>query len=172
MLFPTHLAAAYLVGERWAYPSVPVVLGAALPDVVDKPLAMAGVVDLYHSVGHSLLALLGLAVAVRLSGPSAAVRVPGSSAAARVGRTGLALWVGWASHLALDAGHMVLNGRPGDVRFLAWPFVRHRPAVHLPPVEFLGHYLGTPASVVEVGIWAGVAYVAVTDRVRADDGAA
>lgn len=135
MLFPTHLVAAYLLGTRWDLSRSWAVAGAALPDLVDKPLGVLGIAELYHSIGHSLLFLIGLSVVIRL------------------GRGGLALWIGWASHLALDAVHMTINGRPGDVRFLGWPLVGHEPAVQLPPLEFLFHYVGTPAFFVEVAIW-------------------
>ena len=82
----------------------------------------------------------------------------------RVGRLGVALWVGWASHLGLDAVHMVVNGRPDDVRFLAWPFVHHVPAVDLPPVEFFFHYLWTPSFFLEVAMWLGAGLLLVAER--------
>lgn len=141
MLFPTHLAAGYLLGHRLPLPPVPVVAGAALPDLVDKPLAMAGAVDLFHTVGHSALAAAALGVLALRS------------------RAALALWVGWASHLALDAFGMVLNGRPADVQFLLWPAVRHTPAVRLPPVEFALAYVGTPAFFLEGLVWVAVLWV-------------
>lgn len=141
MLFPTHLVAAYLVGRRWNLPTYWVVLGAALPDVVDKPLAMAGVLELYHTVGHSLL-LLGALSVLGLAG-----------------RQWAAFLVGWASHLFLDSVHQTVNGRPEDVRFLAWPVVRHEPAVQLGPVDFLFHYPGTPSFFLEIPIWIAAIYV-------------
>jgi hypothetical protein len=151
MLFPTHLVAAFLLGRQWRL-SVPlVVLGAALPDVVDKPAAMLGIFELFHSVGHSLLALV------------AAVFV-----ASRYRRL-VPLCVGWASHLVLDAAHMLLNGRPADVQFLAWPFVMHTPAVNLPPLEFAAFYLWTPSFFVELVIWLAFGYVVVTSRRVSDD---
>lgn len=135
MLFPTHLVAGYLLAFRWDFPPYWVVAGTALPDVVDKPLAMAGVSDLYHSVGHSLLALAGALAVLAL------------------GRAAVAVWLGWASHLALDAAHVIVNGRPEDVRFLAWPLLEYTPTVTLPPVEFAVYYLGTPSFYAEVLIW-------------------
>lgn len=156
MLFPTHLLVGYVLGRRWDMPTLWVVAGAALPDVLDKPLAMVGVFELYQTVGHSLLALVVAAVAI------AAGR---NAVAGSLGRNGLALWVGWASHLAADAVHMVVNGRPADVRFLAWPFVHHVPAVQLPPVEFLFHYLWTPSFFLEVAIWLGVVVVLLNGSV-------
>jgi hypothetical protein len=145
MLFPTHLAAAYVLGRRWEL-SVPlVVAGAALPDLVDKPAAMVGLVDLYQSAGHSLLALVvGFAVVFSC-------------------RAWTPFWLGWASHLLLDAFHMLLNGRPEDVLFLVWPAIEHTPAVDLPPLDFFVYYLGTPSFYVEFVVWGLVAYVLVAD---------
>ena len=158
MLFPTHLVAGYLCTLRWRLSPYWAVAGAALPDLVDKSVAMGGFYDLYHSLGHSLaglvigtLVVLGLARTVRRGG------------AAR--RAGTAVLVGWTSHLALDAVHMVLNGRPGDVRFLAWPLVEHTPAVTLPPVEFALFYVGTPAFYVELFVW-GLFAAVLADRPR------
>lgn len=135
MLFPTHLVAAYLLGRWVQLPIVPLLIGAALPDVIDKPLAMLGVVDLYHSIGHSLLALGLFAIVLMF------------------GERWIAFWIGWASHLVLDVVQMVLNGRPEDSLFLLWPIVQHQPAVDLGPVQFAMYYVGTPAFWVEVGIW-------------------
>jgi len=143
MLFVTHLVAAVLLGRRWTLSPAWLVAGAALPDLVDKPLAMAGVVDLYHTVGHSAL-LVVLAVPIAL-----------------VGRRGLAGAVGWASHLALDAFHVVINGRPGDAVFLVWPLATPATPLALPPGDFFLYYLWSPSFFVEVGIWAAAGVTAV-----------
>jgi hypothetical protein len=135
MLFATHLLAAVLLGRRLALLPAWLVAGAALPDVVDKPLAMAGVVDLYHTAGHSALLVV--------------LAVP----AAMAWRRGLAVAVGWASHLALDALHVGINGRPEDAIFLVWPLATPATPLKLPPGQFFVYYLWTPSFVVEVGIW-------------------
>lgn len=135
MLFPTHLLAAALLGRATTLSSRWLLVGAALPDIVDKPLAMAGVVELYHTIGHSAVLLL---VAVPL---------------ARYSRAGAAAAVGWGSHLLLDALHVVVNGRPDDVRFVAWPLVVPSDPLGIPPGSFLLHYLWTPSFFLEVGIW-------------------
>lgn len=141
MLFPTHLVAAYVVGKRWQLSLFWIVTGAAAPDLIDKPVAIVGLVDLYHSIGHSLPLFLGISVVVFVQ------------------REWVALWVGWGTHLLLDASHMVINARPEDLRFLAWPVIKHKPAVHLPPIDFLVYYLGTPSFYIEIGIWIVAAYV-------------
>jgi len=143
VLFPTHLLAAAVLGRLSRLSPLWLVAGAAVSDLVDKPLAMAGVVDLYHSVGHSALSLV-VVVPVALSG-----------------RAGLAAAVGWASHLCLDALHIVVNGRPGDVVFLAWPLVTPTDPLALPPGSFFSHYLGTPSFFLELALWAGVGVAAL-----------
>lgn len=143
MLFATHLLIAALVARNRSYPLPWAVAGAALPDVVDKPLASAGIVDLFHTVGHSAL-LLPLAVAVAL-----------------VDRRGLALAVGWGLHLAADAVHIVVNGRPTDALFLGWPLVRPPTPLAIPPGEFFWYYLWSPSFFIEVGIWLAAVWVAV-----------
>lgn len=143
MLFPTHLLAAAVLGRLSRLSTVWLVVGTALPDVVDKPLATAGLVDVYHSVGHSAL-LLVVAVPVALAG-----------------RTGLALAVGWGLHLGLDAVHVVVNGRPGDAVFLLWPLLAQSDPLALPPGSFFLYYLGTPSFYLEVAFWLAVAGAAV-----------
>ena len=155
MLFPTHLLAGYVVGRRWDLPLAWTVAGAALPDVLDKPLAMVGLTELYQTVGHSLPVFVGAGILV-LAGRERGTFSRGTAAA---------LLAGWASHLLLDATHMVLNGRPADVLFLAWPVIDHVPAVQLPPLAFFAHYLWTPSFFVEVAMWLAVGAVAIRERV-------
>lgn len=135
MLFPTHLVAGALLA-RWSnLPVAAVVAGTIIPDLVDKPLGSLGVTNYFHTVGHSgLIVLLFVPLAF-------------------YGRTGLAVWVGWVSHLALDAAHIVINGRPADTQFLLWPLLHPTGQVQLPPGEFALFYLWSPSFFVEVGIW-------------------
>lgn len=143
MLFPTHLAVAALIGRRSGLSAPWLLAGAALPDLLDKPLGMAGVTTLFHSVGHSLV-LLVPAVLIALRSPA-----------------GLAAAVGWASHLLADAVHVVLNGRSADALFLFWPAVLPPDPLGIPPGDFVWFYLGTPSFYLEVLLWLALAVVLV-----------
>lgn len=150
MLFPTHLVAAALVGAQSRLSMRWLVVGAAIPDILDKTLAGVGVVDLYHSVAHSALfavAVLGLAV---------------------LHRAGVGVAVGWLSHVLLDAGHVVINGRPADALFLAWPILVPPDPLGLAPIPFAKQYLWSHAFFLEVGLWlaAGILLVRFQDEYR------
>jgi len=143
VLFPTHLLLGGLLARRVRLPVGWTVVGAALPDLVDKPLAALGVVDLFHSAGHSaLLAVVLLPVAF-------------------VGRAGLAVSIGWASHLLLDAFHVIVNGRAGDALFLLWPLVVPSDPLAIPPGAFFLYYRWSPAFFVEVAVWTAAVVLGV-----------
>ena len=72
---------------------------------------------------------------------------------ALAGRAGLAVATGWASHLALDAIHVVVNGRPTDALFLFWPVLTPPNPPAIPPGSFFWYYLGSRSFFLEVGIW-------------------
>jgi hypothetical protein len=148
MLFPTHLLAGALCGRASRLPPGWAVLGAALPDLLDKPLGTLGVTELYHSVGHSLLFALAVVPLVLF------------------GRAGAAVALGWVSHLALDALHVVLNGRPTDALFLGWPLVVPPSPPKIPPGEFFYHYLGSPSFLLEALLWGAVLFALLTERGR------
>jgi hypothetical protein len=154
VLFPTHLVAAALLGRRVRLSTGWLVVGAALPDVIDKPLAMIGLVDLFHTVGHS--ALLGV-VCVPL-----AIRH----------RPGLTVAVGWASHLLLDGVHVVVNGRPADALFLVWPLAVPPDPLALGIVPFVWQYLWTPSFFLESLVWAAFVTVLLSARAGRSDGPA
>ncbi|MFO7927341.1 metal-dependent hydrolase [Natronomonas sp.] len=146
MLFLTHLAAAAVVGRVSRLSTPWLLVGAALPDLIDKPLGALGVVELYHSIGHSvLLALLLVPIAL-------------------YGRAGAAAAIGWGSHLCLDAIHVVINGRPGHALFLLWPFVEPADPLAIPPGAFFWYYLGTPSFYLEVIVWIALFAVLAADR--------
>ena len=151
VLFPTHLLAAGLIGHGSRLPPVWLVVGASIPDVIDKPLGLLGIADLYHSIGHTaLVAPLFLLIALS-------------------SRTGLAVAIGWGSHLVLDALHVVLNGRPGDALFLGWPLVAPADPLGIPPGEFLLFYLWTPSFLIEGVLWIALALVVAKHRLTLPD---
>ena len=91
-------------------PAVVVLFAALLPDLIDKPLASAGVVPVGRTVAHSLLIAVPLVVAVWL-------------VADRRGRPtlGVAFAVGYLSHVAADVPWHVLSGAVDELGFLLWP---------------------------------------------------
>lgn len=135
MLFPTHLLAAAIAGRESPLSTLWLVVGAAVPDVVDKPLGLLGVVDLYHTVGHSVLVLAVLAPAAMFN------------------RALRAVVVGWGVHLALDAVHVIVNGRPADTLSLAWPVTGSPDPLNIPPGSFAVYYAGSPSFFLELVLW-------------------
>lgn len=143
MLFPTHLLIGVVVARN-RFPVLWVGAGAALPDLVDKPLAMVQIVSHYHTVGHSALfgTVLGagLLLARRRERPTAVRAVS-------------AVAVGWSTHLIADALHISLNGRPENTVFLLWPIVRSWDSIGAGPGPFVLRYLWTPSFYLEAVIW-------------------
>lgn len=145
MLFPTHILVAATLG-RVSKLSLPwLVVGAAAPDVVDKSLGLLGIVDLYQTIGHSVLLLVVLV-------PIALFHSAGRAAA-----------VGWGSHLVLDAVHMIVNGRPADVFSLGWPLTTPPDPLALPPVRFFFYYIGSPSFFLEIALWLFAAVIVLYD---------
>jgi hypothetical protein len=139
-----HLAlgvlAARLCGHR-GRAAAPVLVGAVLPDLLDKPLGVLGVVPSYHTVGHSLLVLV--------------------AAAALVGRgdRGRPLLLGWASHLAGDLPLAV----PAYLDHYVWP-VLAPPAPPTGPVRgYVIGYATSPAAAVELGLLGLALWLAARD---------
>lgn len=143
MLLPTHLASGWLLGRYTNLSTWWLVLGAALPDVIDKTLSMLGVVELFHTIGHSAFLILLIPLVAR-------------------DRRGVALAAGWASHIGLDVIHLVVNGRFGDLAFLGWPVITPVDPLALPPLEFLEYYVGSPSFYLEFVIWGFVIYAVIT----------
>lgn len=145
MLFPTHLAVAYVTARRLGL-SVPwTVLGAVLPDLVDKPLGRLGETDRYHSVAHSVV---GVGLTLGASDRARAVR---------------SVWAGWATHLGADAAGMAANGRYRDLAFLLWPVARERRYSEMPADLVLPgtrSYFRSPAFVLELTVWLAAARTA------------
>ena len=151
MLFVTHLAAAVLLGRLSQLSTLWLVAGAAFPDILDKPLGTLGVFELYHSIGHSVFfALLLVPLALYSS-------------------VWLAFAIGWASHILLDAVHVVVNGRPGHVLAFLWPLAESTDPLGIPPGEFFWYYLGTPSFYLEVVLWMALLSILIVQHRRGDD---
>ncbi|MEF8777792.1 MAG: metal-dependent hydrolase [Natronomonas sp.] len=146
MLFLTHLAVAVLLGRVSRLSTMWLVAGAALPDIIDKPLGAFGVFELYHSIGHSVFFLLFL--------------VP----IAWYTRDRMALVVGWGSHLFFDAVHVVINGRPGHTLAFLWPLAESADPLAIPPGAFFWYYLGTPSFYLEIVLWVTLGAIVIAQR--------
>lgn len=94
-------------------PVVALAVATQLPDLVDKPLSWSlGVLPSGTSLAHSLLVAVPVVVGVALA-----------TRRTRLSAYGVALAVGWLSHLAGDALYPVLLGGPPAVGALLWPVV-------------------------------------------------
>lgn len=134
-----HLAAGYLVYavvqhvRRRSPTSLPVavlLLGALFPDLIDKPLAAAGVVGYGRSVAHSLFTASALVAAAGfLAGKWSRVDA------------GVAFGIGYLSHVAVDMYGPVLTGTDAvDTAFLFWPvLVEHSLGVATPELPLSRH---------------------------------
>lgn len=96
LMFPSHVAMGYLIGVLSRYPIAYLVLGSALPDLIDRPLYWLGLTPLPHTIGHSLF-----------------VAVPVSLVAIYLlGDRGIAFAIGWLVHLATDVLNVLTTQGP------------------------------------------------------------
>lgn len=131
-----HVAVAYLAYSLFArvvYRRPPrgdaalvVAFVALAPDLVDKPLAWgADVLPSGRSLAHSLVvALPAIGLSARLAGR----------------RLGIAVAVGYLSHLGTDVVYPVALGQPPAVHFLLWPIVE-QPSTDTPGLLFRARHL-------------------------------
>ncbi|MFP8954115.1 metal-dependent hydrolase [Natrialbaceae archaeon A-arb3/5] len=115
-----HLAVGYLcyaAYSRWQRGEPPAeaaalvaVVGAALPDLLDKPIWYAGLVDVGRTIGHSLLFAVPLVLVVWLFARTRNRRA-----------LGVAFAVGYFSHVLTDIPWHILSGDYHELGFLLWP---------------------------------------------------
>lgn len=157
MNVPGHLAAAYLLARRGAPLRLErlgvIALGALLPDLIDKPLMLAGATPYGRTVGHSLLLwcaalALWLLVQRRSIGTSALLLLGGFShlcvdlvddLVEGLERTGyvFSAWMGWpvtnpdmayvqVPHLLEPMRHAVTTLEAATVAACLWHALLHR----------------------------------------------
>ncbi|MFC6904715.1 metal-dependent hydrolase [Halalkalicoccus tibetensis] len=145
MLPPVHLAVGYLCyaalvrfrghGAPAERATLAALLGAALPDLIDKPIHWLGVVPVGRTIGHSLLLALPLVALVWVLARRAGER-----------ELGVAFAVGILSHIATDVPWHLVSGEYHELGFLLWP------VTHMP--EYTGTAtLGTLAGVEVTTLW-------------------
>ena len=114
-----HLAVGYLlysaIARRRDRPpdsraTLLVLFGTQLPDLVDKPLAWAGILPSGRTLAHTLIVVVPLSVVVYLY-------------ASRHGRSSdaLAFGVGYISHPLVDGFKPLIVGEYQYVHYLLWP---------------------------------------------------
>ena len=103
MLFATHLIGGYVFAKLFNQPSIPVIAGAALPDLVDKPLGILGIAPYYHTVAHSILTVIVFSIiAIKF-------------------RRLVPVIIGWISHIFMDALHILINRGVEATTFIFYP---------------------------------------------------
>lgn len=127
MFPPVHPGVAYLVYAGWVrlrgeappgdLATLGVVVGAAIPDLVDQSLSLLVAMPSTRTVGHSLLVAIPASILV-------VVLVRERSLPNAVGE-GVA--VGYLSHPVADALWPLLLGKYAELGFLLWP-ITHSPA--------------------------------------------
>lgn len=140
-----HLAAALLAVRGAGFDrrqSHLCLLGALLPDIVDKPLWRAGVFVTGHTVGHSVIILCiiagFLAVAPRL-------------------RVVAPVVLGQATHIGGD----LIVAYPLFLRNFAWPLLTQRPTPDGSPVQYWVNYATSGTGAVELTLVVAAAAVLV-----------
>ena len=135
MLFPTHLIIAIPLCLYFNLPIIPVVIGCALPDLIDKTLPRIGIIDKYHSFAHSGFTTFGILI-TGIIDPYI-----------------LLILAGYISHILLDVIHILLNKRYNHIYFLLWPLNFDPDPLNKPAFEFFEHYRGSKSYYFEYIIW-------------------
>lgn len=151
MLFGTHLIGGYIAARASKMSLALVILGAALPDVIDKPLGILEIAPHYHSIGHSLFTiLLLLLVAVKF-------------------RYILPVIIGWSVHIFQDALHIFINRGIEKTTFVFYPVMfPDKPEITDGSVGFIANfwsnYLWTTGFYVEFIFWGVGLYLMYRQR--------
>lgn len=141
MLPPVHLVVGYVCYAAYsrlvpgdsprAWPALAAVVGAAIPDLLDKPLWLAGVVPVGRTLGHSLLFAIPASVAVWVVARGRNRNRSRKRDRDRVRDRdrellGIAFVVGLLSHVATDVPWHLLSREYHELGFLLWP-ITHMP---------------------------------------------
>ena len=123
---PVHPAVAYLLysgltrttrGEApGGLPTLALVVGAILPDLIDQPLALIFDLPTTRTLAHSLLVAVPVSAAVILAVRRSSVQ----------DAVGSAFAVGYLSHQPADAIWPIVVGDYHELGFLLWP-ITHSP---------------------------------------------
>ena len=140
MLFATHLVGGYISSRVLQMPIGLVLLGAALPDIIDKPLGVFEIAPHYHTVGHSIFTiLLLLLIGIKF-------------------RKLIPLIVGWSMHIFQDALHIFINRGIERTTFIFYPLMfPDKPKITNGSTDFVtnfwSNYLWTTSFYVEFIFW-------------------
>lgn len=143
MFPPSHPAVAYLLYGEFrrvrdsdppdGYPTLALVAGAVLPDLIDQPIHGLAAVPSTRTLAHSLL----FGVVVCLAVATAVRRF------SRPNTVAVGFAVGYLSHLAADALWPLLLGYDDELGFLLWPITQSPPYAGEKPLFAVGDVLVT-----------------------------
>jgi len=151
MLFATHLVGGYIASRILKMPVELVVLGAALPDLIDKPLGILEIAPHYHSIGHSVFTIFFLIlVAVKIK-----ILIP--------------VIIGFLTHLCQDALHILINRGLEKTTFIFYPLTfPNKPKITDGSVDFIANfwsnYLWTTGFYIEFVFWGIALYFLYRQR--------
>ena len=146
-----HLSLAFLAGSLLEYDRRLIRLclaGALVPDLIDKPLFWAGVFDISHTVGHSVVTLGVIAAAVTMI---SRLRVLAPAV------------LGYATHILAD----LFVAYPKFLINYAWPVLPQRPTPDGPALDYWLAYAESGPGVVEASVVV-LAVGLVVKHLRAD----
>jgi hypothetical protein len=156
MLFGTHLIGGYVSSKLFEQPVALVVLGAALPDIIDKPLGILEIAPHYHSIGHSIFTVVLLVlIGIRI-------------------RRLIPMALGWATHIFQDALHILINRGLEETTFMFYPLMfPDKPEITNGSVNFIANfwsnYLWTVGFYTEFMFWELTLFFVYDSQFHGDD---